>query len=121
MGFAPTPDLEGCIALCVNTPGCIDVSYEITQSTCYLKNVLYAVKESETVWGAVFVSDAPSATATPRPAVGKSEGGGGSTVPVPNNVRVVTTVVRTKRVGGTLTTLTKTKTVKVEKSRGLRV
>jgi len=114
MGFGSTPDLEGCIALCVSTPGCIDVSFQTTQSVCYLKNVLYAVQQNEAVWGAVFVSTvtAGSATATPVPGNGKRE----STVP--NQVKkVVTTVVKTKRVGGTLTTVTRTKTVKVKKSR----
>lgn len=116
MGFGPTPDLEGCIALCVSTPGCIDVSYEITQSVCYLKNVLYAVQQSETVWGAVFVSSATAgASPTPVPGNGKREGES-----VPNGVKkVVTTVVKTKRVHGSLTTVTKTKTktIKVKKSR----
>jgi len=117
MGFGPTPDLEGCIALCVSTPGCIDVSYEITQSVCYLKNVLYAVQQSETVWGAVFVSSvtgSPTSTATPTPVPGN----GKRESTVPNQVKkVVTTIVKTKRVDGTLTTVTRTKTIKVKKSR----
>lgn len=131
MGFASTPTLESCIALCVSTAGCIDVSYEISQGVCYMKNVLNAVKESATVWGAVYVGPASSSSGsgsgktTPAPNAGTvtkkvdeaastsaSASGGNGKV---KKVKITTTVTKTKKVRGTLTTVTRTKTIKRRK------
>lgn len=63
-GAIKATSLESCIASCVSTPSCIDVSYIPISSQCWLKNAVNSGTHNGYVWGARLIGGAASITSS---------------------------------------------------------